>query len=176
MRRSKIVMGEVVIDFSNRDIIADMADGLRRGAEAIEKHGYKLYSYEFHTPHIGTGDPDNPEAALQDLLDQIREREWSFEVKMDGDLLADLYGHGTEDDMKDAINWSYSRLVGKINMGEQEVPEFHPLHLEVDIIYRLDTRGDYFEIVNYDGHKGVEFSNEVEEILTDEEFVVQNNA
>jgi hypothetical protein len=152
-----------------------MADELRNARRAIEDHGYKFYRYRFHTdpPGLPVVDADDPEEGMARLIEEMRDYPGHFNIDMRGDIFANLFDRGTEDDMEDAVNWLYRQVRARVDMGEQEEPERHPLNREVDIVYRIDTRGDYFELYNYDGEKGRKFVAEVEEILEDEGYRIK---
>lgn len=163
-----------------RDFTAEMVDALRTASSLIEEQGYRLRCYRFRTPldnEPQTWNYEDPEPALNQFLEELREQDvfghdMYFNTDIKGETVANLVEHETEDDVEDAINQTLYQIWGMIDMGEPEEPEVHPLDQEVDIVYHLNTQGNYFKVNNFDGLKGEQFTYEVQEILEEEGFKV----
>lgn len=167
---------------SDCKLISEMLEDMRTVARAIQNHGYKLYNYRFRPAgddRPQAWDEDDPEPAFKEFLEKLQNPDEFYretghiEAGIDREVIGNLITNYTEDDWENAVNEILRQINGEIEMGEQERAERHPLHHEVDIVYRLNTHRNYFEIANLDGSKGEEFAKEVAVILQDKEFEVR---
>ena len=168
--------------FSDRDFVSETLEDMRTAAEAMEEQGYKLHSYRFRTPVDNSPqawDEDDPEPALEEFLQELgspddtyKDKDTYFNTNIRGRTFADLVAENSEADWENAVNEMLRQFRGLVNMGDPSADR--PLHQEVDITYRLNTRGNYFDVVNLDGYEGEEFKEEVIEILQDEGFEAES--
>lgn len=159
-------------DLSNFDLRNEMIEDLRAGGNALEEHGYVVDQYNTMAArdpevHVSASDP---EEALDLFLTRMENRN-VIEAVLWTDTLLDVFQHGYEPDMEDAVNQVLYQIEGWIQPRDPELDDVHPFY-DIEVSYHPDIEGGRYRI--FPPGKDLEpYAREFEEIFKEEGIRVE---